>query len=121
LLVDDIEINRAIVREIFSNTGMEITEAADGEEAYHKYIESPEGYYDCVLMDVQMPKMDGYEATRQIRKSCRADSRVPIFAMTSNALKEDMEVALKSGMTGHIAKPIDFEDCLKKVKKACGL
>ena len=69
-----------------------------------------EGYYDAILMDVQMPIMDGYEATRTIRAMPRADVRhLPIIAMTANAMDEDKEAALKNGMTAHIAKPIDVD------------
>lgn len=119
LLVDDVEINRIIVKEIFSKSGIEIEEAVDGEEALDKFMRSSLHYYDCILMDVQMPKMNGYETTRAIRQCGRADCTVPVVAMTANALKEDVECALESGMNDHIAKPIDFELCMKKVKKYC--
>ena len=119
LLVDDIDINRMIVSEIFSDTGVEIEEACDGEEALKKFKKSPEEYFDCVLMDIQMPKMDGYTATGAIRACGRADNDIPIIAMTANALKEDIEDARAAGMNDHIAKPIDFIMCMKKVKKWC--
>ena len=119
LLVDDIEINRAIVIEILSGNNPEIEEATDGEEALHKYLRSPPGYYDCILMDVQMPKMDGYKATAAIRAAQRTDNDVPIIAMTANALKEDVDSALECGMNGHLAKPIDFELCVRTIKKHC--
>ena len=117
LLVDDIEINRLIVREIFSETGAEITEAEDGRDAYEKFILSPAGHFDCVLMDIQMPKMDGYEATKAIRGSGRADSGVPVVAMTANALREDIDTALASGMDDHLAKPLDFDACIETVRR----
>ena len=66
-----------------------------------------------------MPKTNGYEAARIIRASGRRDAGVPIVAMTANALKEDINAAIKSGMNDHIAKPVDFEDCIKKIKKYC--
>jgi len=119
LLVDDIEINRAIVIEVLSGSGLRIDEASDGEEAVKKYLDSPPGYYDCILMDVQMPHMDGYMATEAIRRAQREDKDVPIIAMTANALKEDVDRALECGMNGHLAKPIDFTLCINTVKKHC--
>jgi len=119
LLVDDIEINRVIVIEVLGGSGLAIEEASDGEEALKKYLGSPPGYYDCILMDVQMPRMDGYKATEAIRNARRADKDVPIIAMTANALKEDVDRALECGMNGHLAKPIDFELCVRTVKKYC--
>lgn len=119
LLVDDIEINRIIIREVFLGSGAEIEEAADGEEALEKYTKSSPFYYDCILMDIQMPKMDGYKTTMAIRQTQRADCYIPIIAMTANALKEDVDYALEIGMTDHIAKPVDFDLCIKIVKKYC--
>jgi len=119
LLVDDIEINRAIVQEILSTTGVEIQEAADGEEALTVFLNSPLHHFDCILMDIQMPKLDGYKTTTAIRESAREDRDIPIIAMTANALKEDMDHALACGMNGHLAKPIDFELCVQTVRKYC--
>jgi len=119
LLADDIEINRAIVIELLADCGVKIDEAVDGEEAVDKFMNSPLHYYDCILMDIQMPKLDGYNATQSIRRSHREDCDVPIIAMTANALKEDIDHALESGMNDHLAKPIDFELCIKTVKKYC--
>jgi signal transduction histidine kinase len=119
LLADDIEINRRIVEEVFSGSGAELEEACNGEEAYLKFAQSPPGYYDCILMDIQMPKMDGYTATGAIRASGRPDSNIPVIAMTANALKEDIGRALAAGLSDHIAKPIDFDVCLSKAKEWC--
>ena len=119
LLVDDIEINRMIVIEILANTGVEIEEAADGEEALAKFLNAPVGHYDCILMDIQMPKLDGYKTTVAIRQSPREDRDTPIIAMTANALKEDIDLAMACGMNGHLAKPIDFELCVQTVRKFC--
>jgi len=119
LLVDDIEINRAIVVEILDGNGVVIDEAADGKEAVAMYTGSAEGYYNMILMDIQMPEMNGYEATKAIRGSGRKDSGLPIIAMTANALKEDVDHAYESGMNGHIAKPIDFDECVNTIKKYC--
>ena len=119
LLADDIEINRLIVLEVFSNTGAELEQACDGEEAVQKFMRSPAGHYDCILMDIQMPRMDGYTATAAIRASDRADCNIPIIAMTANALKEDIDRSIAVGMNDHIAKPIDFGECLEKAKLWC--
>ena len=121
LIVDDIEINRLIVFELLENTGADFDEAGDGKEAYEKFMQSPVNYYDCILMDIQMPEMDGYTATGAIRASGRADHTVPIIAMTANALKEDIERAAAAGMSDHIAKPLDFNICLMKLKQWCNL
>jgi signal transduction histidine kinase/FixJ family two-component response regulator len=109
LLVEDVEINRNIIKEMLEETHVVIEDAADGAEAVRKVSESAEGWYDLVFMDIQMPVMDGYEATRAIRELDRADvKRIPIIAMTASVYREDVEQALRSGMNGHLAKPVDF-------------
>ncbi|ULQ58488.1 transporter substrate-binding domain-containing protein [Brucepastera parasyntrophica] len=109
LLVEDIEINRLILKEMLGETNIEIREAADGVEAIKKFEESPEGYFDLIFMDIQMPRMDGYEAARLIRSMNRSDAAtVPIVAMTANAYREDVERARAAGMNGHVAKPVDI-------------
>jgi CheY-like chemotaxis protein len=120
LLVDDVDINRMIICELLSDSGVEIDEAADGREAVDIFLRAPLNYYDCVLMDIQMPNINGYKATELIRGSGRGDSGVPIIAMTANALKEDIEASLEAGMDDHLAKPIDFELCISTIKKYCG-
>jgi len=118
LLVEDIEMNREIAEVILTESGFEVESAPDGTDAVDMVKKSPENYYDVVLMDVQMPIMNGYEATRTIRSLPREDVKtLPIIAMTANALEEDKAAALKSGMDDHIAKPLDIElfmDVLKK-------
>ena len=110
LLVEDIEINRIIVTELLRDTNIMIDEAVDGAEALKQFSESPENYYDIIFMDVQMPNMDGYTATKHIRALERPDAKtVPIIAMTANAYKEDIEKALQSGMNEHLSKPIDVK------------
>ncbi|AEF85454.1 PAS domain protein [Treponema primitia ZAS-2] len=110
LLTEDIEINRIILRELLSETHVEIREAVDGQDALEQFSASDSGYYDLIFMDVQMPRMDGYEATRRIRALDRRDAEnVPIVAMTANAYREDIEKALASGMNDHLAKPIDIQ------------
>ena len=114
LLVDDMEINREIAVTILSMNGMEVEEACDGEEAVARIAEVEPGYYDCVLMDIQMPKMDGYAATRAIRNlEDQTRGSVPIIAMTANAFDEDKKAALDAGMNEHIAKPIDVMKLLE--------
>jgi signal transduction histidine kinase/CheY-like chemotaxis protein len=118
LLVEDLEINREILRESLVETGIKIDEAEDGVMAVKKIAASPPDYYNLVFMDIQMPNMDGYEATRRIRKLEREDvKRIPIIAMTANTLKEDIEKAIISGMDGHIAKPVDMELVIRTLKK----
>jgi signal transduction histidine kinase/CheY-like chemotaxis protein/HAMP domain-containing protein len=110
LLVDDVEINRTIVMAMLETTGLAIDEAEDGVAAVEKFRESPEGTYGVVFMDVQMPKLDGYGATAQIRKLDRSDARtVPIIALTANAFKDDIDRAIKAGMNAHLAKPIEMD------------
>ncbi len=110
LLVEDIELNREIAEFILEEAGFLIETAPDGTDAVAMVEKSEEGYYDAVLMDVQMPVMNGYEATKAIRAMHRNDIKtLPIIAMTANAMEEDKEAALKSGMNAHIAKPLDIE------------
>ena len=115
LLVDDVIINRIIVTEQLAAAGieMDVDEAEDGREAVDKFAASPQGYYDIILMDIQMPHMDGYEATRTIRALDRPDARkVTIIAMTANAFKEDVDRAMDSGMNAHLAKPLEHDKLL---------
>jgi len=118
LLVEDNLINREIAREILSVTNAEIETAEDGREALDRFLASEEGHFDLILMDIQMPVMDGYAATRAIRESPRADAgTVPIYAMTANTFAEDIAKAREAGMNGHIAKPIDIKLVLKELRK----
>ena len=110
LLVEDIELNREIAEVILLEAGFEVETAPDGTDAVEMVKKSDEYYYDAILMDVQMPIMDGYEATRTIRAMRREDVKtLPIIAMTANALEEDKEAALKNGMNAHVAKPLDMD------------
>lgn len=110
LLVEDNELNREIAEEILEETGFVVETAPDGTDAVDMMKNAEEYYYDAILMDVQMPIMDGYEATRTIRAMQREDVKsLPIIAMTANAMDEDKEAALKNGMSAHIAKPIDVD------------
>jgi signal transduction histidine kinase/DNA-binding response OmpR family regulator len=111
LLVEDNLINMEIAHELLSSIGFEITHAHDGIEAVEKFKKSEEYYFDLILMDIQMPKMSGYEASKIIRSlEDRLDSKkIPIVAMTANAFDEDIRTAKEIGMNGHIAKPYQFE------------
>lgn len=114
LLVEDIELNREIAQVILEEAGFEVESAPDGTDAVSMVKKSEENYYDVILMDVQMPIMNGYEATRTIRALQREDvKKMPIIAMTANALEEDKEAALKNGMNAHIAKPVDMDIFIK--------
>ena len=109
LLVEDNELNLEIAAEILKMTEAMVDTAEDGAEAVAKVEKSPEGYYDMVLMDIQMPVMDGYVATHHIRELPRNDVlTLPIVAMTANAFPEDVKKAIDAGMNEHIAKPIDL-------------
>jgi signal transduction histidine kinase len=120
LLAEDIEINRIIMRELLAETHAEMDEAADGKEALDLFIANP-GRYDLIFMDVQMPNMDGYEASRRIRAFNRSDAAdVPIIALTANAYREDIEKARAAGMNGHLAKPIDIKAVMHTLKTKLG-
>jgi CheY-like chemotaxis protein len=117
LVVEDIDTNREIIREFLADTGIKIDEAIDGAQAIEKFSSSPQGYYDLVFMDIQMPQMDGHEAARRIRNLDRGDARrVPIIAMTANAYREDVDLALAAGMNAHVAKPIRIRDLEKVIR-----
>jgi CheY-like chemotaxis protein len=116
LLVEDMEVNREIVRALLEPTGLLIDEAEHGRAAVEAFTASP-GAYNIVFMDIQMPKMDGYEATRAIRALDTPEAlAIPIIAMTASVFKEDIEKSLEAGMNGHIAKPIDLEDVMQNLK-----
>ena len=118
LLVEDNLINREIAREIISATGAEIETAENGKEALEKFLSSQAGEYQLILMDVQMPVMDGYASTRAIRASSHPDAlRIPIFAMTANTFAEDIAKAREAGMNGHIAKPVDIQTLMQVLKQ----
>ena len=113
LVVDDVDVNRMILREMLADTQSEIEEAGNGRAAVDMFLASHNNYYDLVLMDVQMPEMDGYQATESIRGSGRTDADLPIIALTANAYREDVERALSAGLNGHLAKPVDEGELLK--------
>ncbi|MCM1057860.1 MAG: response regulator [Firmicutes bacterium] len=121
LLVEDNELNREIAQVILEESGFLVDTAPDGTDAVAIMEKAEEHYYDAILMDVQMPIMDGYEATRTIRRLPREDVKdLPIIAMTANAMEEDKEAAIKNGMNAHIAKPLDMDIFIGVLKKFMG-
>ena len=108
LLVEDNELNREIAGEILQMTGTKVETAENGKIAVEKVEASPKGSYDLIFMDIQMPVMNGYEATAAIRSLPGAKGKLPIVAMTANAFAEDVQLAKNTGMNGHIAKPLDM-------------
>lgn len=120
LLVEDNEINMEIATEFLQMKGINIIQAWNGLEAIEKFRESEIGTIDIVLMDMQMPELDGCEATKRIRSLNREDAKtVPIIALTANAFPEDISATTLAGMNGHISKPIDFNLLEKKLKEYC--
>ena len=117
LLVEDNALNREIASEIIGMTGVTIDSAENGKIAVEKVMEAPEKWYDLIFMDIQMPIMNGYEATAAIRALAGSRGKVPIIAMTANAFAEDVQLAKNTGMNEHIAKPLDLNklnDVLKQ-------
>ena len=121
LLAEDNELNQEIAEAILEEAGFTLEIAGDGQTAVDMLKESEPGYYQLVLMDVQMPVMDGYEATKTIRKlEDQKLAAIPIIAMTANAFEEDRQEALKSGMNGHIAKPINVDTLFDILEEVLG-
>lgn len=118
LLAEDNELNREIAVELLKEEGFILDTAEDGTIAVEKMRTAKPGQYDLILMDIQMPIMDGYEATRQIRKLKNPETaNIPIVAITANAFEEDRQKALEAGMNEHVTKPIDMERLLEVVRK----
>ena len=109
LLAEDNDLNREIAVELLKMQEILVETAENGKQAIEMFEASKPGYYQAILMDIQMPVMDGYEATAKIRAMCRADSNLPIFALTANAFVSDMVRAQSVGMNDHVSKPIDIE------------
>jgi len=121
LLVEDVELNQEIAETILEDAGFKVEIAGNGKIAVDMLQKSEPGYYQVILMDVQMPVMNGYEATKEIRRMEKKElASIPIIAMTANAFEEDKQEALKSGMNGHIAKPIDIEVLLNVLREILG-
>ena len=110
LLAEDNELNAEIVKTVLEDVGALITRVEDGQQAVELFEEKPAGTFDAILMDLMMPVMDGYTATKKIRSSERSDAKtIPIIAMTANAFQEDAEKCIAVGMNAHLAKPLDIE------------
>ena len=120
LLVEDNELNAEIAKTVLEDVGALITRAENGQQALELFKEKPAGTFDVILMDLMMPVMDGYTATRKIRELERSDAKtVPIIAMTANAFKEDAEKCIAVGMNAHLAKPLDIEKMKMTIKSIC--
>ncbi len=118
LVVDDVDINRDILVELFCETGLTFDQAEGGQQAVEQFAASETGRYDIIFMDMQMPGVDGCEATRRIRALNRPDAQtVPIVAMTANVFKVDIDKALESGMNDHLGKPIAFDTAIALVRR----
>ena len=117
LLAEDNDLNAEIAIVQLEELGIRITRAADGEEAVRVFAENPQGTFDLILMDVMMPKMNGYEATKAIRslQNCPDAKDIPIIAMTANAFAEDVQASLDAGMNGHLSKPIVMDEVVKAI------
>ena len=117
MLVDDIDVNREIVIELLTPALLSIDCAENGAEALAMFTAAPDKY-DMIFMDVHMPEMDGYEATRRIRALDAPEAgAVPIIAMTANVFREDVEKCIESGMNDHIGKPFKIEEVMDKMRK----
>ena len=109
LLVEDIEVNRMLAETILTESGFLVESVPDGCDAVEAVKNRPVNYYDAVLMDIQMPVMNGYEATRAIRALGREDTNtLPIIALSANAREQDKQMSMESGMNSHVAKPFDI-------------
>ncbi|MDL2210952.1 response regulator, partial [Desulfovibrio sp. OttesenSCG-928-O18] len=118
LLVEDIELNQLVAMGLMADTGVAVDCAENGRQALEMFLRDW-SVYDLILMDMQMPVMDGLEATRQIRASAAPNAQtIPIYAMTANAHREDIEACMAAKMNGHIAKPIDVEALLQAMDEA---
>ncbi|MCF0243043.1 MAG: response regulator [Treponema sp.] len=118
MVVDDNKLNVEILRIMVQKTGANVIEAEDGKEALEKYLASENAYFDLILMDIQMPVMDGNECSEKIRTSGRKDSKLPIIAISANAFPEDIEKSISSGINLHMSKPVNMKilhETLKEV------
>ena len=121
LLADDVEVNRLIVEKLLEDTGVKMEMAVDGEEALSLFTNAPAGHFDLIFMDVHMPRMNGYEATRHIRTSDHPDAQaIPIVAMTANAFREDIQKTKDCGMNDFLSKPIDYKAMLGLLRHYLG-
>ena len=121
LLAEDTALHQEIARELLENVGARIEIVDNGLACVERFEREAPGSFDLILMDVQMPVMNGYEATRRIRAMDRPDAAaIPIFAMTADAFAEDVEAAKKAGMNSHLAKPLDIPVMLREIQRYLG-
>ncbi|MGN0301783.1 MAG: response regulator [Anaerotardibacter sp.] len=121
LLVEDNDLNAEIAIEILSEFNFLIERAEDGQVCLEMLMQAPERYYDLILMDIQMPNVNGYEATHEIRKLKDSEkATIPILTMTANAFEEDTREALRAGMNVHLAKPIDVREVMHELASILG-
>lgn len=113
LLVEDNDLNREIAKELLEAEGILVEEAMNGAMAVDKFTQADVGYYDLILMDIQMPVMNGYVAARTIRALARPDgTKIPIIALTANAFVDDIYLSKQAGMNAHLAKPLNMEQIM---------
>lgn len=117
LVAEDNDINWEIVDGVLGTSGMVMERAENGKVCVEKFEQSPPGYYNVILMDIQMPEMSGYEATQAIRASDRPDRNIPIIAMTADAFSDDVQHCIECGMNYHLAKPLDFNECKNVIQQ----
>lgn len=117
LVAEDIDINWEVAYEILSFTGLVLERAVNGKECVDKFVSSEIGYYDAILMDIRMPVMNGYDATKAIRELDRPDKNLPVIAMTADAFSDDVQYCIDCGMDGHIAKPIDIREFMRVLQQ----
>ena len=115
LVAEDNELNRLILCSILTHEGMTYTEAADGEEAFRLFMDAPEYTFDCVLMDMRMPNVDGIKSTMMIRDSGKADANIPIIGVSANGFEDDIKQAKKAGLDGYMTKPIDRGNLMRQM------
>ena len=120
LLAEDNELNAEIAQVVLADNGAKVAVVPDGRQALERFRDSPPGTFDAILMDIMMPVMDGYAATRSIRALPRPDAKtIPIIAMTANAFKEDTERCLAAGMNAHLAKPLQINEVIATIARCC--
>ena len=122
LLVEDNELNREIAEELLTERGFIVDKAENGEIGVEMVKNAKHGYYSAILMDIQMPRMNGYDATKNIRALQDKElANIPIIAMTANAFEEDKKLALECGMNAHIAKPINVDILMETLENILGI
>ena len=120
-MAEDVKINAEIMKKLIQASEAEIDHAENGRAALDMFRNSPEGYYDAILMDVRMPEMDGLETTEAIRSLDRPDAKtVPIIALTANAFDEDVQRSLQVGMDAHLSKPVEPDRLYQTLKELIG-